>query len=125
MTRPAIEVYYLFMFLAAVKWPTQGSVECVCSQFCLSCVIYHKFPLYPDISTNSTWIFMKLKTEGPGVQISIPTCLIQVVYPQMATIRHGVVQINKKSLYLCQIKSDFYETLNLSSWGTKFSSQLV
>ena len=43
----------------------------------------------------------------------------------MATIRHEVVNIIKKYLYLCQINSDLYETLNLRSWGTNQSPQVV
>ena len=38
----------------------------------------------------------------------------------MATMRHWVVQIIKKSVYLCQFNSDLYETLNLSSSVTNY-----
>ena len=43
-----------------------------------------------------------------------PSCLLQVAYPQMAPIRLGVVLIFVVFLYLCQIISDLYETLNLN-----------
>ena len=58
-----------------------------------------------------------------GYQPIIPTCLIQVGYHQMATVRHGVDQIIKKCLYLYQINLDLYETSNLSSWGTNLPSE--
>ena len=46
---------------------------------------------------------------------TIPTFLIQVCYPQMATIRQGELQIIKKnpSISIYQFNSDLYETLNL------------
>ena len=45
-------------------------------------------------------------------------------YPQMATIRHGVVQIIMKCLYFSQINSDLYETLNLSSGVSTYYTNL-
>ena len=50
--------------------------------------------------------------------------ILYIIIEEMATIRHGVVQINKKCLYHCQINFDLYETLNLSSWGPNESSQV-
>ena len=50
---------------------------------------------------------------------------MHVGYPQMATIRHGVVQIYKEMTHLRQFNSDLDQTLNLASWGTNMLSQLV
>ena len=60
--------------------------------------------------------FLNFKLKLLGYQHIISTCITQVGYSQMATIRHGVVQIIKKCLYLWQINSDLYETQNLTLW---------
>ena len=42
-----------------------------------------------------------------------------------ADICSGSLSLTLGSLYLAQFNSDLYETLNLSSWGTNYLSQLV
>ena len=75
-----------------------------------------------SVQLVSLW-HVKLKLLG--YQLFIPTCFIQVRYSQMATIRHGIVQIIKKTIYLCQFNLVLYETVILSSWGTNYLSGLV
>ena len=76
----------------------------------LSCpVSYITKYLYLHISLpiqlGSLWNFI-LKIFG--YQPFIPTCFIYFVYLKMNTIRHGVVQIIKKCLHLCQINMDLF-----------------
>ena len=83
---------------------------------------YQKIPFSLPIQLGSLWNF---KFELLGYQQVIPSCLINFGYPQISTLRHVVIQIIKKSLYLCQFNSDLNVTLNSSSWDTKVLSQLV
>ena len=76
-------------------------------------------PISLTIQLRSLWNF---KLNLPGYQLIIPTCLIQVGYPQMVTIRHGVVPIIKKWLYLCQFNLDLHDTLNLSPIKSYYSN---
>ena len=137
----------------------QGPVRCVSCVSSVSVSYITKclyLPISLIIQLRSLW---NLKLKLLGYQSIVPTCLIQVGYTRMATIRHevvqiiqkiylslpnhlgylwnfklkllgyrpilpscliqmaiighGVVQIIKKDLYLCQVNSNLDETLNL------------
>ena len=59
-----------------------------------------------------TQLIIKLSNQGGGS-------------PKWLQLELGNVPIFILSLYFCQINSDFYETLCLSSWGPNLSSQVV
>ena len=70
-------------------------------------------PISLSIQLGSLWNF-KLKLLG--YQLAIPTCKINLGYPQIAT-PCLIVAILVSSLYLCKFNSDFYETLTLFPGG--------
>ena len=78
-------------------------------------------PIYLPNQLRSLWSF---QLKPLGFQLITPTCLNKVGYPQMGTIRDGVVQIMKQNLF-CQINSDLNETINLRTWSTNLSPNLV
>ena len=63
------------------------------------------------------WSLWNFKLKLLQYQLAIPTCKINLGYPQIAT-PCLIVAILISSLYLWKSNSDLYETLNLSSWGT-------
>ena len=104
------------IFIAATKWPAQGTVMSVLSV--LSCpVLFH--------ITQNTFISLYLCQFNSDLYetLNLSSCAINQ-WSQLVYLQFGVttpclkVAILLTSLYHCRMNSDLYESLNLSSCAT-------